>query len=156
MKQGDNVQEWVNNSCMRPNVMNSFPSQRLLVLAGTIASSTAIIMIDSGASRNFLSTKFTQKISVKIDRTLKDKIRLADGHQVHGEGTAKSLRFHIGAYTASANFSVTQLTQGYDAILGKTWLTRVNPQIDWKSNIVTIKNKQGTVQLKGISSKGNG
>ena len=78
IKQDDTVNERVDNSCMHPDVMNNFPSQRLLVLAGTIAASNAMIMVDSGASRNFVSINFTQKVSIKIYRSLRYKVRLVD------------------------------------------------------------------------------
>ena len=29
--------------------------------------------------------------------------------------------------------------EDYDVILGKTWLTKINPRINWKKNIVIIR-----------------
>jgi hypothetical protein len=123
---------------------------KLLILKGTISNQDAIIMIDSGASRNFLSIDFVQKNGIRIDTSCKDVIRLADGHNISGEGTARSLRFHVGPYTTRTDFSVTKLTQGYDMILGKPWLTRINPTINWQTNELKIRSRVGRIVLKGL------
>ena len=34
--------------------------------------------------------------------------------------------------------------EDYDIILGKPWLTRLNPKIDWRKNIVSLGIKEST------------
>ena len=93
--------------------------QKLLILRGRVSKEDAIVMIDSGASRNFLSHALVLKNKIRLDTENKDIIRLADGRNIEGNGTVNSLRYSIGQYTARSNFSVIKLTQGYDMILGK-------------------------------------
>ena len=38
--------------------------------------------------------------------------------------------------------------EDYDIILGKPWLTKLNPKIDWKKNIVKFKHKGANIHLK--------
>ena len=103
----------------RQSDVNTLFAPNLLVFLGRMCNDRVVVLIDSGASRNFLSHVFAQKQNLSIDTTNRDTIRLANGHKVQGHGTAKSLKIHIGSYTTRTNFSVTQLTQGYDVILGK-------------------------------------
>ena len=133
--------------------LNALFAHKLLVVTGLVLNRKAITMVDSGVSRNFLSYSFVQKHKIKIDTQYKDNIRLANRDKIKGEGTARSLRIHIGSYTASLSFSVTQLTQGYDVILGKPWLTKVNPAINWKTNEIHISHKNGNIVIKGVNGK---
>ena len=141
------------NCCKHLNVMNTHLTfaQKLLIVAGNISKERAVVMIDSGASRNFLSSSFARKCNIRINTEYRDNIRLANGQSITGDGIIKSLRVHLGPYTANLNFSVTQLTQGYDVILGKPWLTKVNPDINWKTNTIKIRTNKGTVVLEGIN-----
>ena len=104
--------------CMNQHV-NTRLYRKLLIVKGSVSNKEAIIMIDSGASSNFLSHIFVLDNKIKLDTGIKDLIRLADGQSIEGDRIVKSLRFHIGPYTARSKFSVTKLTQGYDMILGK-------------------------------------
>ena len=126
--------------------------RKLLIVKGSVSNKDAIIMIDSGASSNFLSHIFVLDNKIKLDTGIKDIIRLADGRSIEGDGTVKSLRFHIGPYTARSKFSVTKLTQGYDMILGKPWLTKVNPNINWQTNEIKIRSRSGCIVLKGLQN----
>ena len=144
-----------NSTCIGINVMNTPLSQKLLILDGKIVGRAVKIMIDSGASKNFLTTDFIDKNNLKIDRNMKDTIRLANGQYTDGVGTAKALQFHIGPYSTTSDFSVTKLTKGYDAILGKPWLTSVNPHINWRTNEVRILRKGQTIVLKGANISDN-
>ena len=137
------------NGCT-DEIVNTPLTQKLLILRGLVNDQNVFIMIDSGASKNFMSYTFVQNNKITLDTRVKDIIRLANGQKITGEGTAKSLRFHIGPYTARSDFSVATLTQGYDLILGKPWLTTINPSINWQKNEVKIRSKGGDLVLKGL------
>ena len=42
--------------------------------------------------------------------------------------------------------------EDYDIILGKPWLTRLNPKIDWRKNIVKFRHKREYIKLKARES----
>ena len=50
-----------NSTCIGINVMNTPLSQKLLILDGKIVGRAVKVMIDSGASKNFLTTDFIDK-----------------------------------------------------------------------------------------------
>ena len=45
---------------------------------------------------------------------------------------------NIGKYIDKAILDVISL-EDYNIILGKPWLVKINPRINWKNNIVTIR-----------------
>ena len=113
-------------------------SQRLLTITTCINGHKATLLIDSGASRDFLSSAFVKTHSLPttpLPSTL--RIRLADGTL---NATATELPDALvqltPEYPYHTSFVVTTLS-GYDGILGKPFLTRVNPTIDWTSNSIT-------------------
>ena len=48
------------------------------------------------------------------------------------------------------NLDVTKLDD-YDVILGKPWLTKLNPKIDWKKNVVKLRYKRKYIRLKAYN-----
>ena len=52
----------------------------------------------------------------------------------------------IGRYVDQLDLDVTQLDD-YDVILGKPWLTRRNPKIDWRKNVVKLRYKRKYIKL---------
>ena len=99
----------------------------------------ATLLIDSGASRNFVSPHFLKRHGrlkpVNLPQPL--LVRLADGsvspapQELHDTSVLLTPTF---TYTCS--FVVTPL-QGYDGILGKPFLTSINPAIDWTTNTIS-------------------
>ena len=128
-------------------------SYKLIVLKGLVKSHPVNVMIDSGASRNFVSYELMKKLKIPINTERKDVIKLANGQPTKGNGTVEGLRVHIGRYTFTANFSVTPLSESHQLILGKPWLTRVNPEIDWKSNAITVRSAKETLVLYAVHAR---
>ena len=113
-------------------------AQKLLTITTCVNECKATLLIDSGASRDFLSTRFVKIHRLRtspLPSTL--RIRLADGTL---NATATELPDALiqltPDYSYETSFIVTHLS-GYDGILGKPFLTRVNPVIDWSSNSIT-------------------
>ena len=50
------------------------------------------------------------------------------------------------------DLDVTNL-EDYDIILGKPWLTRLNPYIDWKKNTVKLRHKRHYIKLKSYNTQ---
>ena len=122
----------------REELLNTDFALNLIVLPGKVQKTPANIMVDSGASRNFISENFLTNLNVKINKTDSTYVRMADGRIREGDGIVKNLYYHIGAYTARSDFVSTKLHSEYQLILGKPWLTRAKPQIDWERNIIKI------------------
>lgn len=100
-------------------------------------------MIDSGATSLFVDAEFL-KINKLKPRKKKypETLRVVDGRE-SCEGAIKyEIELHIllGDHKERALFQVTKLAE-YPLILGKAWLDRHNPDIDWPSNSISFESK---------------
>jgi hypothetical protein len=135
----------------RDEILTTDLASNLIVLPGIVQKTPANILVDSGASRNFISENFLTKVNVEINKNCSTYVRMADGRIRAGDGTVTKLYYHIGAYTARSDFVITKLHSEYQLILGKPWLTRMQPQIDWEKNTLRIKVKNRLIKLKGLT-----
>ena len=89
------------------------------------------ILIDSGATRDFISSQFVAKNRVqKMALETPLRVRLADGSFCMTR-TGVDLQFCVGEdYTDKRRFIATDL-QGYDLVLGMPWLRQYEPAILW-------------------------
>lgn len=67
-------------------------------LRGQIGASQIIILIDSGASHNFISPNFVQQLSLPTMSAPQFHVRLGDGHRSSTDGFFQALKFSIGEY----------------------------------------------------------
>ena len=97
-------------------------------------------MIDSGASTQFIDLDFAVKNNLPL--TLKPKpetLIVVDGREAENQLTHTcTLDLTIDQHLETLTFQVTKLA-GWNMILGKTWLKRHNPVIDWTKNTVTFR-----------------
>ena len=99
----------------------------------------ATLLIDSGASRNFVSPHFLKRHGrlkpVNFPQPL--LVRLADGSVSPAPQQLLDTSVLLTpSFTYTCSFVVTSL-QGYDGILGKPFLTSINPAIDWTTNTIS-------------------
>ena len=101
------------------------------------------IMIDSGATIDFVSDQWVRDKRIKTHRLESAlRVKLADGSQ----SIAKNgiwLKFFIGDTQIMREFVVTKLNNSdYQAILGYSWLKSANPVIDWDKGTVRLGNTE--------------
>ena len=99
-------------SCARDS-----PQRALIKLAGFIGSCPAVILVDSGATGNFVASKFASKARLALTAGPPSTATLANGQPQDASGVACGTPVRIGSYTDRIDFNVTDLG-GYDAILG--------------------------------------
>jgi len=114
--------------------------EQLIRVEGMIAGNPATILIDSGASRNYIDQKFTKEHEIPVKPgTASPTIELADGTLSKCAGQTNGLTIEFQAHTTKEQqFDVLPLGQN-NAILGKPWLWDTNPTINWRTNEVTVK-----------------
>ena len=95
-------------------------------------------LVDSGANGNFVSSQWVQSSGAKAcSRTDPKHITFANGQ--HGLSSLIMPRAYLKCegHKERLNLDVIDLP-GIDAILGKPWLTKHNPDIDWEQHIITF------------------
>ena len=113
-------------------------SQKLFTVTTYVNGIKATLLIDSGASRDFISADFVKANNLRSSNlTMPLRIRLADGTL---NATATKLPDALiqltPDFTYETSLLVTRLS-GYDGILGKPFLSRVNPTVDWAANTIS-------------------
>ena len=102
----------------------------LLILQGTCAGHPANILVDSGASMDFINHRYMAKH--RLPKTKEDphgRVTLVDG-SVRPCTQISDNTVTLSGYQTSCHLHVTDLGP-HDLILGQPWLQSNNPDIDW-------------------------
>ena len=116
---------------------------KLLIVNGLIGRRPCRILIDSGASTDFVSEEWLKEHRFNTATKLSmDSITLADGRKIPSGGLLPKARLQMGRYRTARTFHAAKL-DGFDAVLGKGWLADAQESndlhIDWKLNTLTMK-----------------
>lgn len=111
-----------------------------IILRGTLSHHPVNILIDSGASSNFIASAFVQQHQLATAARTSEPVRYPDGTEHACAATLPRAKLRIDGYTDNLPFLVTDLGSSpiYDVILGTPWLASRNPNIDWVTNVVTF------------------
>ena len=113
-------------------------SSSLIKLEGSVSGHRAVILIDSGATGNFVSASFVSKHRLpSVPLAKQDFVTLADGSQQAAGSTVPSVPVSVNSYSDHIDLVSLPLA-GYDIILGMPWLRAYNPQIDWKRSTIVF------------------
>src|ERR1700722_17676547 len=102
---------------------------KLIHLMGFIRGHSCKILIDGGASSNFISPKWIEKtnsISALFPLKKSLEVKLADGKSYIVNHYLPEASIKIGRYGGVRDFIQLELND-YDAILGMPWLQDCNP-----------------------------
>jgi hypothetical protein len=117
-------------------------SRPLIKLSGTVAGYPAVFLVDSGATGNFVNAAFVQQHRLStVPLVVPDIVKLADGSQQAAGSAVPSVAVSLGSYTDHVDL-VSLPLDGYDVILGMTWLHQYNPTIDWRRRSVVLVDAQ--------------
>ena len=123
----------------------------LLCIEGFFNGFPVKFLIDSGATDCFVSTAFVEEKGLDLNkRKDKVKINLADGTTRVSKMYVKQACISFEEHMEFIDFTVINLPQ-YEAILGKSWLDRWNPAINWKDNNLQWKMGNRTIIVAGVS-----
>ena len=119
-----------------------------ITFSGKVDRHAANVMIDSGASGNFISKQFVDSCGLHAVRSSKGlTVTLADGN-VKPCDSSVSVHLRVGKYQEQLGLRAIDLPN-HDVILGKPWLRQHNPRINWKRNTVLLGGGGQTVVLRG-------
>ena len=127
-------------------------SSDLLLLEARVQGQKCRALIDSGASRQFISKAFAAKLKgPRILKTIPDTVKLADGHTLSSDHVRR-LPFSLSTYSDQDTFHEVDL-EGFDLILGGPWLKRINPDINWKNGTLRVKHSGVTTTLSKMDDE---
>ena len=114
-------------------------ANQLLVVRGHLHGVPVRCLIDCGATHNFVSNSFVANHGLPTSVLPSPMpVLLANGMSVAGsEYQIQNVQLTLSEHTWTVSLLVTDLAR-YDVVLGKPWLTVVNPRIDFSRNLLWI------------------
>lgn len=122
----------------------------------------ADILIDGGSTHDLMSLDFATRAGIPLLKACGQmRITLADGSAISTprQKTKHSVSYSIGSFYDSRRFLIAPIT--HDIVLGKPWLTRHNPNIDWETNTIVLRDgskiiadehRKGPITIENISA----
>lgn len=111
------------------------PGRILIKLPGLVGSRPAVVLVDCGATGNFISKSFASANNFNLESS-PDTVQMANGHLQPADGVYRA-RLSIGSYRDRLDLTATTL-EGYDVILGMPWLYQFNPKVDWRGHTLVF------------------
>lgn len=121
---------------------------KTLKLEGGLVGYPVLLLVDSGASQNFVARELVDSLGLEVSVTKEFGVNLNNGSRCVSQGICTVLGVKIGKYSAMIDAFVLDLG-GVDLILGMEWLeTLGETTMDWKRKTISFKEKGRSVTLK--------
>ncbi|XP_058782209.1 uncharacterized protein LOC131656527 [Vicia villosa] len=126
------------------------PNQaQTMKLEGCLQGASILVLIDSGATHNFISPKVVETLGLPMVPSNPLGVKLGDGHRVLTRGRCKGIQLNVGAVQICFDAYVLELG-GVDLILGVVWLETLGKMtMDWKEMSMVFNYKGSMVKLLG-------
>ena len=115
----------------------------LLVVTARIFGHKVRALIDSGATRCFISSGAVLPLGLKS--TSEDTLlELGNGDRILSRGKVNDMPVVTAGLSVKLDLTVTKLLHSIDLVLGINWLQTVNPIIDWRGARMFLPESLGT------------
>ncbi|KAL0542645.1 hypothetical protein IC582_008834 [Cucumis melo] len=119
---------------------------------GKLLGEEVIVLIDCGATHNFVSEKLVKKLILPVKETSHYGVILGSGAAVQGKGICEKLEVQLNGWRIVEDFLPLELG-GVDVILGMQWLYSLGVTIvDWKNLSLSFVAEGKEVKIKGDPS----
>ncbi|WVZ24709.1 hypothetical protein V8G54_003253 [Vigna mungo] len=99
-------------------------TSRTLKLMGKIGERSVVVLIDSGASHNYISKKVMKELGLPVIDTTPYTVSLGDGHRRMTQGRCEGVKVRLEEVEVEEEFHVFELG-AIDVILGVAWLAKL-------------------------------
>ena len=108
-----------------------------------------LVLIDSGASHNFISTKLVQRLKLTVEGKPAYSVKLGDGFRRSTHGYCENIVIKVENHTVTEKFYVFELG-GVDVILGVAWLATLGDmEVNWKALTMSFPYGGQKIQIWG-------
>ncbi|XP_039688625.1 uncharacterized protein [Medicago truncatula] len=141
--------------CKSMGVLGRMGEHPTMKLEGKIQDVDLPVLIDSGATHNFISPGITSALGLTISPIAAKRIKLGDGHRVVTKGMCKGVKVKLGVIEVMIDALVLELG-GLDMVFGMSWLSTLGEVLmDWKLLTVQFVHNSQVVKLQGLGGKLN-
>lgn len=114
-------------------------------LKGIIKGHEVVVLIDCGATHNFIARELVSKLDLPMEATTSYGVMMGTGSAVRGDGVFKQVNASLGEVEVVEDFLPLELG-GQDVILGMQWLSTLGGMsVNWKT--LTMKFQLGSVPV---------
>ena len=122
-------------------------------LRGEIRGQEVVVLINCGATHNFISWDLVQQMGISLSDTSGFNVETGTGEAVQGKGICKDVVLTLQELTIVESFLPIELGSK-DVVLGMQWLGRVRRMgVDWNKLEMGISLGSTRVVLKGDSNR---
>jgi deoxyuridine 5'-triphosphate nucleotidohydrolase len=129
--------------------LNEAFSKKPLTFQGTLNHAPVRILIDSGAMGNFVSKQAADKFSFALHHVSNIPIIFANGATGVCNKAASAAYLRFENHEERIDLRVVSLPH-HDIILGKPWLEKWNPHINWRTHTITFPPELSNLQVKKL------
>ena len=104
------------------------------------------VLVDSGCEEVVISKSFAERLGIRVMPS-ELHAELWDKTLVPMEKSVEDIPIKIGKATINVRPYIVDWI-AYDVILGKSWLSKANPRINWRRNTMLLKCNESYVLLK--------
>ncbi|GJY93281.1 putative mitochondrial protein [Tanacetum coccineum] len=117
-------------------------------LRGNIHGFEVVVLIDSGATHNFLSVKLVDPLSFKVNGTRETGVILGNGKLEKSVGICHGVQLQLPWLVVIDDFYPLELGS-MDVILGMKWLRVGDTRVNWRKLTMTFQFAGEQVTLNG-------
>ncbi|MCH90152.1 RNA-directed DNA polymerase (Reverse transcriptase), partial [Trifolium medium] len=150
------IEEEVEVECKSMGVLGSMGGHRTMKIEGKVSEVDVLVLIDSGATHNFISPQIVTALGLIITPMAEKHIKLGDGHKIVSKGVCRDVKIQLRDIQITVDAWVLELG-GLDMVLGVSWLSTLGKVVmDWQNLSMQFVYNQKVVKLQGQGNSHEG
>jgi hypothetical protein len=131
----------------------AFEDHKTVKFQGQICGVPVLVLVDCGASHNFVSQKLVQMMGWPVEETPMMNIKLGDVFRAQSKGEVQGLEMSIGDFKLTPTMHLFELG-GIDVVLGMEWLKTLGDMIvNWHHQTMSFWKDKKWVTLKRMDRR---
>lgn len=145
----DNPQLEIPSPEISLNSVMGISSPKTLKMEGSIHGQKVVVMVDPGATHNFISLDTVRRLQIPISSSQPFGVSLGTGAEAHGKGECKVVPLYLQGVCVTEDYLPLPLGNS-DLILGIQWLEKLGTMVtNWKTQTLQYKDGNHTITLTG-------
>ncbi|XP_031256097.1 uncharacterized protein K02A2.6-like [Pistacia vera] len=141
-----------NDLALSMNSIVGITSDKTLKVKGQIRGSEVVVLVNSGASHNFISLELVERLGIAVEKGKIFGVMVGNGVTVKGEGVCRQVTLDVQGIQIRQDFFSFEL-EGADIVLGITWLSSLRDVCaNWKKLTMSFEVNEVRVSLQGDPS----